>query len=56
MINSAYADIKEGKSSSINAPLRDLQINKNKWNTMIKNFETRLKLKNNKEIKEYCIN
>ena len=56
MINSAYADIKEGKSSSINAPLRDLQINKNKWNTMIKNFETRLKLMNNKEIKEYCVN
>jgi hypothetical protein len=24
--------------------------------SMIKNFETRLKLMNNKEIKEYCIN
>ena len=54
MINSAYADIKEGKNVSINAPLRDLQINRNKWNNMIKNFETRLKLMNNKEIKEYC--
>lgn len=55
MINSAYVDIKEGKSISINAPLRDLQINRNKWNNMVKNFETRLKLMTNKEIKDYCL-
>ena len=30
LINSAYSDIREGESFSINAPLRDLQINRTK--------------------------
>ena len=56
LINSAYSDIREGESFSINAPLRDLQINRTKWLNIVKNFDTRLKLMSPKEIKDYCSN
>ena len=56
LINSAYADIKEGKHTSINAPLRDLQISRSKWDNIVKNFDVRLKVMENKEIKNFMSN
>jgi len=56
LINTAYADILEGKSTSINAPLRDLQINRNKWEMICKNFNIKLKLLSTKDIKNFILN
>lgn len=56
LINSAYSDIKEGKHSSINAPLRDLQISRSKWEYIVKSFTVRLKVMENKEIKNFMTN
>lgn len=53
LIIDVYETIKEGKKMSINAPLRDLQINKNKWESVKLKFKGRMDALSQADIKKF---